>query len=56
MQFVTLQVYKNTRLMKFISRVLLCAGEDLNLHDLRHMALNHACLPIPAPAQKQGVL
>jgi hypothetical protein len=47
----------------------LCAGEDLNLHALRHMALNHACLPIPAPAptaffaitrltvpSKQGVL
>jgi len=25
----------------------------LNPHALRHMALNHACLPIPAPAQKQ---
>jgi len=23
----------------------------LNPHALRHMALNHACLPIPAPAQ-----
>ena len=29
----------------------MCAGEDLNLHALRHMALNHACLPVPAPAQ-----
>jgi len=33
--------------------VLLCAGEDLNLHVLRHMALNHACLPVPAPARGQ---
>ncbi len=31
----------------------ICAGGDLNPHALRHMALNHACLPIPAPAQKQ---
>ena len=31
-----------------------CAGWELNPHALRHMALNHACLPIPAPAQKQG--
>ena len=31
-----------------------CAGEDLNLHVLRHMALNHACLPIPAPALEQS--
>ena len=30
---------------------LLCAGWELNPHALRHMALNHACLPIPAPAQ-----
>lgn len=30
-----------------------CAGEDLNLHGSRHMALNHACLPIPAPAREQ---
>ena len=28
-----------------------CAGGELNPHVLRHMALNHACLPIPAPAQ-----
>ena len=28
-----------------------CAGGELNPHALRHMALNHACLPIPAPAQ-----
>jgi len=31
--------------------LFLCAGEDLNLHGSRHMALNHACLPVPAPAQ-----
>jgi len=31
-----------------------CAGWELNPHALRHMALNHACLPIPAPAQGQG--
>ena len=30
-----------------------CAGRDLNPHAFRHMALNHACLPIPAPAQQQ---
>jgi hypothetical protein len=30
-----------------------CAGGDLNPHGLRHMALNHACLPIPAPAREQ---
>jgi len=35
------------------SGLFMCAGEDLNLHVLRHMALNHACLPVPAPAQKQ---
>ena len=29
-----------------------CAGRELNPHALRHMALNHACLPIPAPARK----
>ena len=28
-----------------------CAGRELNPHALRHMALNHACLPIPAPAR-----
>jgi hypothetical protein len=33
-----------------------CAGGDLNPHALRHMALNHACLPIPAPALKVLVL
>ena len=27
-----------------------CAGEDLNLHVLRHTHLKRACLPIPAPA------
>jgi len=27
-----------------------CAGGELNPHALRHMALNHACLPVPAPA------
>jgi len=25
---------------------------DLNPHALRHMALNHDCLPFPAPAQR----
>ncbi len=30
--------------------LLWCAGWELNPHALRHMALNHACLPIPAPA------
>ena len=29
---------------------IVCAGGELNPHALRHMALNHACLPIPAPA------
>ena len=29
-----------------------CAGWELNPHALRHMALNHACLPIPAPARQ----
>ncbi len=29
----------------------LCAGRELNPHAFRHMALNHACLPIPAPAR-----
>jgi len=35
-----------------------CAGEDLNLHVLRHTHLKRACLPIPAPAHlaKHGVL
>jgi hypothetical protein len=33
-----------------------CAEGDLNPHALRHMALNHACLPIPAPALEQAVL
>lgn len=33
-----------------------CAGEDLNLHVLRHTHLKRACLPIPAPARKQAVL
>src|SRR5215211_1618645 len=32
----------------------LCAGEDLNLHVLRHTHLKRACLPIPAPAQLAG--
>jgi len=31
-----------------------CAGEDLNLHVLRHTHLKRACLPIPAPAQIQS--
>ena len=31
-----------------------CAGRDLNPHSLRHMTLNHACLPIPAPAPISG--
>ena len=31
-----------------------CAGEDLNLHVLRHTHLKRACLPIPAPAQLQS--
>ncbi len=35
---------------------VLCAGEDLNLHALRHMALNHACLPIPAPARAGRII
>jgi len=29
-----------------------CAGWELNPHASRHMALNHACLPVPAPAQR----
>jgi hypothetical protein len=33
-----------------------CAGWELNPHALRHMALNHACLPIPAPAQTSGII
>lgn len=33
-----------------------CAGEDLNLHALRHTHLKRACLPIPAPALEQAVL
>jgi hypothetical protein len=39
--------------LEFKSRLkaaLSCAGGELNPHALRHMALNHACLPIPAPA------
>ena len=36
-----------------LTGILVCAGEDLNLHALRHMALNHACLPVPAPAPEQ---
>ena len=36
-----------------LSQPILCAEGDLNPHALRHMALNHACLPIPAPALKQ---
>ncbi len=32
----------------------MCAGGELNPHAFRHMALNHACLPIPAPAQLHG--
>ncbi len=31
----------------------LCAGWELNPHAFRHMALNHACLPVPAPAPEQ---
>ena len=34
--------------------VFLCAGRESNPHALRHVALNHACLPVPAPAQKQN--
>ncbi len=30
-----------------------CRGQDLNLHAVRHLALNQACLPIPPP--RQGV-
>ena len=34
----------------------LCAGEDLNLHVLRHTHLKRACLPIPAPAQAGRII
>ena len=27
-----------------------CAGRESNPHAFRHVALNHACLPVPAPA------
>jgi hypothetical protein len=37
---------------KAASRLQECAGWELNPHASRHMALNHACLPIPAPAQE----
>jgi hypothetical protein len=35
-----------------VKAAFVCAGGELNPHALRHMALNHACLPIPAPAQE----
>ena len=31
--------------------VILCPGEDLNLHALRHTLLRRACLPVSAPGQ-----
>ena len=31
-----------------------CAGRESNPHALPHVALNHACLPVPAPALEQG--
>ena len=34
-----------------IFALFVCAERELNPHALRHVALNHACLPIPAPAQ-----
>jgi hypothetical protein len=37
---------------RYKSGLCVCAGGELNPHALRHMALNHACLPIPAPAQE----
>jgi hypothetical protein len=31
-----------------------CPGEDLNLHPVKDMALNHARLPVPPPGHGYG--
>ena len=35
---------------------LVCPGEDLNLHALRHIHLKDACLPISTPGQVSAPL